>query len=181
MEAIAVIGRDGPDPSRRAGARDRHIAFIEVAAAEGLLLLGLPIHTAEGLSAGSLMVVPAERLAEYLAREPFVQAGVWVARDARPLRIPALPWRAWPATLPSEGRMSILLAEGAGPVATLADAARDGTLLFAGATGNGVIVVTTHPDPVDAAAWAAAALPDCRINVHPTRWRPLPYRALPAG
>ncbi|WP_198375086.1 hypothetical protein [Neoroseomonas rubea] len=181
MEAVAVIGRDGPDPSRRARARDRHIAFIEAAAAEGLLLLGLPIHTAEGLSAGSLMVVPVERLAEYLAREPFVQVGVWAARDARPLRIPGLPWRAWPATPPSEGRMSILFAEGAAPVATLADAVRDGTLLFAGATGDGAIVVTTHPDPVDAAGWAAAALPDCRINVHPTRWRALPYRALPAG
>jgi uncharacterized protein YciI len=181
MEAVAVIGRDGPDPSRRAGARDRHIAFIEVAAAEGLLLLGLPIHTPEGRSAGSLMVVPAERLAEYLAREPFVEAGVWAARDTRTLRVPRLPWRPWSTTAPSEGRMSIIFAEGVAPAATLTSAARDGTLLFASIADDSAVVVTTHPDMDAAAHWAAEALPGCRITLHPTRWRPLPYRPLPAG
>lgn len=176
-----MIGRDGPDPSRRAGARDRHIAFIEVAAAEGLLLLGLPIHTPEGRSAGSLMVVPADRLAEYLSREPFVEAGVWETRTARALHVPRLPWRPWPAAAPSEGRMSIILAEGAAPGAALVDAARHGTLLFAGMTEAGAVVVTTHPDTGDATAWAGTALPGCRLAVHPTRWRALPYRPLPAG
>lgn len=181
MEAVAVIGRDGPDPSRRGAARDRHIAFIEAAAAEGLLLLGLPIHTPEGRSAGSLMVVPAARLAEYLSREPFVRDGVWSGREERPLRVPRLPWRPWPAAVPSEGRMSIIIAEGAAPTAALVDAARDGTLLFAGMTEDGALVVTTHADKADAAAWAATTLPGCRATLHPTRWRALRYGPLPAG
>lgn len=181
MEAVAVVGRDGPDPSRRAGARDRHIAFIEAAAAEGLLLLGLPIHTPEGRSAGSLMVVPTERLAEYLSREPFAQEDVWAGRDMRPMRIPRLPWRPWPATAPSEGRMSILFAEGATKAEALADAARDGIVLFAGTTQHGAVVVTTHPEPDAARTWASAALRGCVVTLHPTRWRALPYRPLPSG
>ncbi|MBP0465278.1 hypothetical protein J5Y09_15235 [Roseomonas sp. PWR1] len=184
MEAVAVIGRDGPDPSRRTGARDRHIAFIEGAAAEGLLLLGLPIHTEEGRSAGSLMVVPADRVTDYLAREPFAQAGVWAVVDRRPMRIPRLPWRPWPGDAPAEGRMSILFADGAAPVEALAVAARDGWLLFAAATRDreGAVLVTTHAAPTDAQAWAATALPGCRLAaVHPTRWRPLPYPPLPSG
>jgi uncharacterized protein YciI len=184
MEAVAIIGRDGPDPARRSGARDRHIAFIEAAAAEGLLLLGLPIHTAEGRSAGSLMVVPADRATDYLAREPFAASGVWAEVERCPVEIPRLPWRPWPGDAPGDARMTILFADGTVPGALLAGAARDGTLVFAAATRDreGAVLVTTHAAPADARLWAAATLPSCRIaDAHPTRWRPLPYPPLPAG
>ena len=84
--AFAVIGRDGEDPSRRATFRDRHIAAIEAFAREGMLLLGLPLHGADGRSRGSLMIV-AGPVDDYLAREPFAQGGVWRQVEWRPVRI----------------------------------------------------------------------------------------------
>lgn len=183
MRAFAVIGRDGPDPSRRAAWRDRHIAAIEAFAREGLLLLGLPLHSPQGRSEGSLMIVAAPD--GYLAREPFAVAGVWQDIACRPIAIPALPWRGWPmdAELPPGRGHTILLLEGEARPARLGDAAASGVVAFAAETLDtpGAIVVTTHPDDAAALAFVAAdsLLRRCATSLHATRFRPLPYRPLP--
>lgn len=184
VQATAVIGRDGPDPSRRAAMRDAHIAAIAGFAAEGLLLLGLPLH-AEGRSRGSLMIVAGDP-AGYLAREPFVTGGVWQEVACRPVRIPALPWRAWPppeAALPPGRGHSILFAAGEARPERLGAMAARGELIFAAETldAPGAILVSAHAEDAAAAAWVAGdpLLSRCRVGIHATLFRPLPYRPLP--
>ncbi|CAH0260150.1 hypothetical protein [Roseomonas sp. CECT 9278] len=183
MRAVAVIGRDGPDPSRRAVARDSHITAIEGFAREGLLLLGLPLHSPQGRSEGSLMVVAAPH--DYLAREPFAVAGVWRDVACRPIGIPSLPWRDWPveADLPPGRGHTILVLEGEAQPARLAAAAASGLLVFAAETLDrpGAILVTAHRDDAAALAFvgADALLRRCAVTIHATRFRPLPYRPLP--
>jgi uncharacterized protein YciI len=189
VRAFAVIGRDGPDPSRRAAWRDRHIAAIEGFAREGLLLLGLPLHSSQGRSEGSLMVVGVADQAGldgYLAREPFAAGGVWQDIACRPIAIPSLPWRAWPAPdapLPPGRGHTILLLEGDAQPARLGTAASSGVLAFAAQTLDrpGAILVTAHPEDAAALAFVAAdpVLRGCATTLHATLFRPLPYRPLP--
>jgi uncharacterized protein YciI len=182
MRAVAVIGRDGPDPSRRAAWRDAHIAAIEGFAREGTLLLGLPLHV-QGRSAGSLMVVDAARLADYLAQEPFAAGGVWHDITCRPIDIPSLPWRAWPApggAVPAGRGHTILWVDGP---ADLHCAALTGLLAFAARTLDrpGAILVTAHATDDAARAWVDSdpLLRRSPVALHATQFRPLPYRALP--
>lgn len=186
MLATAVIGRDGPDPSRRAAFRDRHIAAIAAFAAEGRLLLGLPLH-AQGQSRGSLMVVAGDPAA-YLAQEPFAAGGVWQETICRPIRIPVLPWKDWPAAdapLPSGRGHSILFAAGDARPERLGTMAARGELIFAAETldAPGAILVTAHAQDAAAAAWIAgdALLSRCAVEIHATLFRPLPYRPLPGA
>lgn len=184
-EATAVIGLDGPDSSLRAAWRDRHIASIAAMAAAGVLLLGLPLHSAEGRSLGSLMVVAGHDPSGYLAAEPFAVAGVWRKTACRPLRIPSLPWRPWPpadAPLPPARGHSVILLAGEADPERLGDDVASGTVVFAAATGDaaGAILVTTHGDDDAARRWIAAdpLLRTCRAEIHATKFRPLPYRSL---
>lgn len=186
MRAIAVIGRDGPDPSRRAAWRESHISAIAQFAREGVLLLGLPLHSPQGRSEGSLMIVAATALDDYLAREPFAAGGVWQDIDRRPLHIPSLPWSAWPAvdapTPPGRGH-TILVLDGDAQPARLAEAAASGLLVFAAETLDrpGAILVTAHRDDAAARGFVAGdpLLRRCRATVHATQFRPLAYRPLP--
>lgn len=189
--AYAIIALDGPDPSRRAAARDRHIASIAAMAREGTLLLGLPLHGAEGRSRGSLMVIDAQDqdgLDAYLAREPFATDGVWHDVACRPVRIPALPWRPWPAAdapMPPGRGHSIIIAGGDIGPARFAAMAASGALIFAAETLDtpGAILVTTHPDDAAARAWIAGddRLRHARVALHATLFRPLAYRPLPGA
>ncbi|MEO3473647.1 YciI family protein [Roseomonas sp. CAU 1739] len=187
--AFAVIAFDGPDPSRRAAARDRHIASIAAMARDGTLLLGLPVHSAEGRSRGSLMVIAAQDQAgveAYLAREPFATDGVWQEIACLPLRIPALPWRPWPADdtpVPPGRGHTILIVAGQADVDRFGPMAQAGMLTFAAETldAPGAILVTTHRDDASALDWVAADPDLCRATValHASLLRPLPYRPLP--
>lgn len=184
--AFAVIAFDGPDPSRRAAARDRHIASIEAMARDGTLLLGLPLHSAQGRSRGSLMVIAAQDrtgVDAYLAREPFVAGGVWQDIACRPLRVATLPWRPWPAAMPPGRGHTIIIAAGDAAPARLDAAASSGLLVFAAETldAPGAILVTAHADDAAARAWVAAdpLLRQGSADLHATMFRPLPYRPLP--
>jgi uncharacterized protein YciI len=185
MRALAVIGRDGPDPSRRAAWRDAHVAAIEGFAREGVLLLGLPLH-AQGRSVGSLMVVDAAAADDYLAREPFATGGVWHDIARHPVEIPRLPWRAWPAAdaplSPGRGH-TIVMVEGAADPGQLAEAVASGVLVFAARWLDrpGAVLVTAHADDAAALAWVAAepALRRGQATPWATLFRPLPYRPLP--
>lgn len=189
VRAVAVIGRDGPDPSRRAAWRDRHIAAIEHFAQEGLLLLGLPLHSPQGRSEGSLMVVAAADQATldgYLAREPFAVGGVWQDIACRPVSIPSLPWGAWPAMgtpVPPGRSHTILILEGDARPERLAEVAASGLLVFAAETldAPGAILVTTHRDDAAALAFVAddPALRHRTAAAYATQFRPLAYRPLP--
>lgn len=185
MRAVVVIGRDGPDPSRRAARRDAHIAAIEGFAREGVLLLGLPLH-ARGRSVGSLMVVDAAAIDDYLAREPFASGGVWQDIARRPAEIPSLPWQPWPAAdapLSSTRGHTIVIVEGAAEPERMADAAASGVLAFAARMLDrpGAVLVTAHGDDDAALAWTAAepALRGSKGTPWATLFRPLPYRPLP--
>lgn len=181
--AFAVIAFDGPDASRRAAQRDRHIASIAAMAEEGSLLLGLPLH---GARRGSLMVVDGLGVEAYLAREPFAADGVWHEITCCPLHIPTLPWRPWPAPDTPMAAMrghSVVILDGPADVEGLAGAAAEGLVIFAAHRLDraGAILVTAHAGDTEAAAWAGAqpALRGCGISIHATLFRPLPYRPLP--
>lgn len=190
VRAFAVIGRDGPDPSRRVALRERHIAAIEAFARDGTLLLGLPLHSPHGVSQGSLMVVAGAdqaALDDYLAREPFAVGGVWQDVTCHPLRIPALPWRPWPdagAPLPPGRSHTILVLRGEVVPGRFADLVSSGLLLLATETldAPGAILVTTHRDHAAAQAFIDAdqVLRRCTAALHATVFRPLPYRPLAA-
>ncbi|BDG74782.1 hypothetical protein [Roseomonas fluvialis] len=186
MRAVAVIGRDGPDPSRRAARREAHIAAIEAFARDGVLLLGLPLHSPQGRSEGSLMVVDVVALEDYLLREPFAAGGVWHDIACCAIEIPSLPWRAWPAPgaqLPPGRGHTILWAEGEADLHRLDGAAASGVLTFAARTCDrpGAILVTAHASDAAALAWAESdpLLRLCSLALHATQFRPLPYRPLP--
>jgi uncharacterized protein YciI len=179
--AYAVIARDGTDPSRRAAARDRHLAVITRWAEQGRLALGVPLFTPEWQPAGSLMVldVPDQAgLDAYLAEEPFATDGVWTKWDALPFRIAPLPY----GPLPQPGEPvsatrthTVIIAmdgtdDGAAArraavreahLARAVPAARDGTLAMGGAildaagAMRGSIAVTRHATDDAARAWMA--------------------------
>lgn len=78
----AIIAWDGPDPARRAAARDKHLSILTRWAQDGRLALGVPLFSPAWQPAGSLMVlnVPDKAgLDAYLAEEPFAVDGVWTS------------------------------------------------------------------------------------------------------
>lgn len=184
--AYAVIAFDGEDegaPARRAVARDRHIAIITAMARDGRLAMGVPLHSAEGRSLGSLMVldVPGqEGVDAYLAAEPFAQGGVWQRCAAHPFRIAPLPYQPLVppgATLPQRRTHTVIVAmDGTDPgapdrrmavreahLARVKPMAADGTLAFGGAVLDpsgqrmiGSIAVTRHDSDAAARAWLEA-------------------------
>lgn len=206
----AIIAFDGTDPeapSRRAAARDEHVAFSAAEAAAGRLQLGLPLHDETGRSLGSLMMIAGDAAARdaYLAAEPFARLGVWQRIEAHPFRIAPLPYQGWPQAAPQgrthtvtiawdgtdEGALQRRLAHRQGHFDRVRPMAADGTLLFGGAllsadgsTMRGSIAVTRHLTHEEARAWMA---PDPYvagdvwrdITLFGTSFRVLPYQALP--
>lgn len=177
----AVIAWDGPDPSRRAAARDRHLAVITRWAEEGRLALGVPLFTPEWQPAGSLMVlnVPDRAgLDAYLAEEPFAAEDVWTRWQAHPFRIAPLPYRPLPQPgeqISATRTHTVIVAmdgtDAGAPArrAAVRDAhltrvvpmAADGTLAMGGAildesgAMRGSIAVTRHATDEAARAWLA--------------------------
>mgnify|MGYP005842369209 CR=1 FL=1 len=179
--AYAIIGQDGPDPSRRAAARDRHLAVIARWAQEGRLALGVPLFTPEWQPAGSLMVLAVEDRAgldAYLAEEPFATDGIWARWEVLPFRIAPLPYRPLPQpgepVSATRTHTVIIAMDGTDPeaparraavrdahLARAVPAARDGTLAMGGAildeagTMRGSIAVTRHATDDAARSWIA--------------------------
>jgi uncharacterized protein YciI len=177
----AIIAWDGPDPARRAAARDRHLAVLNGWAGDGRLALGVPLFTPDWRPAGSLMVleVPDQAgLEAYLAAEPFATDGVWARREAHPFRIAPLPYRALPQPgepVSATRTHTVIVAmdgtDAGAParraavreahLARVLPAARDGTLAMGGAildaagAMRGSIAVTRHDSDAAARAWLA--------------------------
>jgi uncharacterized protein YciI len=83
---LAYDGEDAEAPARRMAARERHLQVLTQWADDGRAL-------------GSFMVleVPDEAgLRDYLAAEPFNNAGVWTRVTTFPFRFAPLPWRPLP-------------------------------------------------------------------------------------
>lgn len=177
----AILAFDGADPSRRAAARDAHLAVITRWAADGRLALGVPLFDAAWRPVGSLMVlnVPDEtHVKEYIAEEPFAHEGVWARFDALPFRIAPLPYQPLPQpgasasatrthtiTIARDGTDAQAPARRAAArdahLARVEPAARDGTLALGGAlldTAGGMagsIAITRHASDRDAEDWWA--------------------------
>jgi uncharacterized protein YciI len=180
----AVLAFDGDDEGalgRRMAARERHLAVINAWAADGRLALGVPLFTAAGRPAGSLMVleVPDQAgLDAYLAAEPFNQEGVWQRVETHGFRIAPLPYRPLPqpgapvASAPThtvviamdgrdDGAEQRRLAVRGAHMERVAPMAADGTLALGGAILDaagrmtGSIAVIARPDEASARAWLA--------------------------
>ncbi len=177
----AIIAWDGPDPSRRAASRDRHLAVLTRWAQDGRLALGVPLFSPDWQPAGSLMVldVPDKAgLDAYLAEEPFAVDGVWARWEAHPFRIAPLPYRPLPqpgepvsatrthtVTVALDGTDEGAAARRAAArpphLARVTAMAADGTLTMGGAVLDeaggmrGSIVVTRHATDEAARAWMA--------------------------
>jgi len=177
----AIIAWDGPDPSRRAASRDRHLSILTRWAQDGRLALGVPLFTPDWQPAGSLMVlnVPDKAgLDAYLAEEPFAADGVWAKWEALPFRIAPLPYRPLPqpgepVSATRTHTVTVALdGTDAGAAARRAAArpahfervgalAADGTLTMGGAildeagAMRGSIVVSRHATDAAARAWMA--------------------------
>lgn len=205
----ALIAWDGTDPgapARRAAARPRHLDVLTRWAEAGRLLLGVPLfREADGRALGSLMVLDEDEVGvkEYLAEEPFARDGVWLSFEARPFRLAALDWQPLPSgPTPDHFTHVVTIAEDAAGadraahrdphLARVAPFAADGTLALGGALldGQGAmagsLAVTRHATVREAEMfWAddpyVAGGVWGRIARFPTRFVPLPYRALPRG
>ncbi len=180
----AVLAFDGDDEGalgRRMAARERHLAVIDAWAADGRLALGVPLFTAAGRPAGSLMVLEVLDQAEldaYLAAEPFNQEGVWQRVETHGFRIAPLPYRPLPqpgapvASAPThtvviamdgrdDGAEQRRLAVRGAHMERVAPMAADGTLALGGAILDaagrmtGSIAVIARPDEASARAWLA--------------------------
>ncbi|WP_232474702.1 YciI family protein [Neoroseomonas rubea] len=177
----AIIAWDGPDPSRRAAARDRHLAVITRWAEDGRLALGVPLFTPEWQPAGSLMVLTVPDRAgldAYLAEEPFAVQGVWARWTAHPFRIAPLPYRPLPRPgepISATRTHTVIVAmdgtDAEAParraavreahLARVQPMAADGTLAMGGAVLDeggamrGSIAVTRHASDETARAWLA--------------------------
>ncbi len=180
----AVLAFDGDDEGalgRRMAARERHLAVIDAWAADGRLALGVPLFTAAGRPAGSLMVLEVPNQAgldAYLAAEPFNQEGVWQRVETHGFRIAPLPYRPLPqpgapvASAPThtvviamdgrdDGAEQRRLAVRGAHMERVAPMAADGTLALGGAILDaagrmtGSIAVIARPDEASARAWLA--------------------------
>lgn len=177
----AIIAWDGPDPSRRAASRDRHLSILTRWAQDGRLALGVPLFTPDWQPAGSLMVlnVPDKAgLDAYLAEEPFAADGVWAKWEALSFRIAPLPYRPLPqpgepvsatrthtVTVALDGTDAGAAARRAAArpahIERVGALAADGTLTMGGAildeagAMRGSIVVSRHATDAAARAWMA--------------------------
>lgn len=178
---FAIIAWDGPDPSRRAAMRDRHLAVITRWAEAGRLALGVPLFSPDWRPAGSLMVLAVPDRAgldAYLAEEPFATEDVWARWEAHAFRIAPLPYRPLPQPgepiSPTRTHTVIVAMDGTDPgaparraaardahLARVAPMAADGTLAMGGAildeagTMRGSIAVTRHATDAAARTWMA--------------------------
>jgi uncharacterized protein YciI len=209
MECRVVLARAAPDASARIGAvRDAHLAVLRPMAAEGSLILGLPLMGAEGGYQGSLMVVASEAVEAYLDAEPFRRHGIWESHTVHPFRVAPLPYQRLPeGTASAQPTHTVVIARDGGDEGALARRmavrekhfsrvrpfAADGTLVLGGALLDapggrmtGSIAVTAHPTVQEAQAWwkddpyiTGGVWQD--IAWHATRFAPLPYRPLPGA
>lgn len=91
MQYFLVVARDGTDaeaPARRKANRPAHIEHLEGMIARGEVISGGPLLNDAGASIGSTMTVAFQGRAEldaWLAREPYVQTGVWQKVDVMPM------------------------------------------------------------------------------------------------
>ncbi len=205
----AVMAFDGPDPAKRAAARDRHLAVITAWAAEGRLALGVPLFDTSFKPVASLMILSVPDRAgldAYLTEEPFAAEGVWERVEAMPFRIAALPYRPLPSGPASATRThTITIARDArdSGAAARREAARPahidrvigwakaGTLVLGGAILDvgeaamiGSIAITAHASDAEAeAAWAEDPYVTGGVWRDVQRWgtrfAPLPYHPLP--
>lgn len=178
----AIIAWDGPDPARRAAARDKHLSILTRWAQDGRLALGVPLFSPAWQPAGSLMVlnVPDKAgLDAYLAEEPFAVDGVWDRWEVYPYRIASLPYRPLPqpgepvsatrthtVTIALDGTDAGAAERRAAVrpthLARVTSMAADGTLTMGGAVLDeagamrGSIVVTRHATDAEARAWIDA-------------------------
>jgi uncharacterized protein YciI len=181
----AVLAFDGDDegaPARRMAARERHLEVITAWAADGRLALGVPLFTAAGQAAGSLMVLEVPDRAgldAYLAAEPFNHEGVWQRVETHVFRIAPLPYRPLPqpgapvASAPTHTVVVAMDGQDAGAeqrrlavrgahMERVRPMAADGTLAMGGAILDasegrmiGSIAVIARPDEASARAWLA--------------------------
>lgn len=181
----AVLAFDGEDEgalARRMAARERHLAVVTEWAADGRLALGVPLFTAEGRIAGSLMVLEVPDRAgldAYLAAEPFNDGQVWRRVTAHPFRIAPLPYHPLPqpgTPMATARTHTVIVAmDGRDPeaparrqavreahLARVRPMAANGTLALGGAILDGEggrmigsIAVTAHATDEAARAWMA--------------------------
>ncbi|WP_426955315.1 YciI family protein [Muricoccus radiodurans] len=205
-ECRAVVARAAPEASARIGAvREAHLAMLRPMAADGRILLAVPLMDGAGAYGGSLILVAPEALDHYLSAEPFRTGGVWESHAVHPFRIAPLPWRPFPdgptpaapthtITIAWDGRdagaLERRLAHRQAHFERVRVHAESGLLALGGALLDGEgrmagsIAVTAHPSIEEAKAWwaddpyvAGGVWQD--IAWHVTRFAPLPYRPLP--
>jgi uncharacterized protein YciI len=212
----AVLAFDGEDegaPARRMAARDRHLEVLTIWAGDGRLAFGTPLMAPDGRAMGSLMIleVPDEAgLREYLAAEPFNQAGVWQRVTTFPFRIAPLPYRPLPqpgTPIASSRTHTVIIArDGTDPgalerrlavreahMARMRPMAEDGTLAIGGAILDapegrmvGSAAVIARDTDAGAREWMAED-PYVTggvwrdISLYGTRFAPLPWRPLPGA
>ncbi len=93
MHYFLVVARDGTDaeaPARRKANRPAHLAHLDGMIARGEVICGGPLLNDAGDSIGSTMTVAFKERAEldaWLAREPYVQTGVWQKIDIMPMAL----------------------------------------------------------------------------------------------
>lgn len=93
MTQFLVLAYDGTDPdapARRANARAAHLAGVGAMVDKGELVAGGPILDEADTVIGSVALVEVASRAEldaWLAREPYVRAGVWKDVDIKPVRL----------------------------------------------------------------------------------------------
>lgn len=179
---FAIIATDGPDPSRRAAAMQRHLTELPLWVADGRVVFAVPLLGEDGLGRGSLIVLAAEDRAgvdAYLAAEPFAAEAVWATIDVHPFRIARLPYRplpqpgaplaparthtviiAWDGTDP-EAQARRQAARGAHmdrvtPMAEAGTLTMGGAILGADGETRGSIAVTAHATDAAARGWMEA-------------------------
>lgn len=93
MPQFMILARDGTDPeapARRMAARPAHFAGIGELVAAGQLICGGAQLDDAGKMVGSFAVCDFASRADldaWLAREPYLQAGVWRSIEIVPIRI----------------------------------------------------------------------------------------------
>ncbi|MBP0495257.1 YciI family protein [Pararoseomonas indoligenes] len=198
-EAGALIG----------GARPAHLDLLGRMAEAGTLIIGVPLLDTEGGGyRGSLMLVKAEALEDYLAVEPFRHGGVWESHAVHPFRIAGLPYPPFPdGPVPERPTHTIAVAwDGTDEAARerrlavrerhfarVRPAAEASVLALGGAILDrpggamiGSVAITAHESVDDARGWWAEDPYVTggvweRVDWYATRIAPLPYRALPTG
>lgn len=85
---FALIAEDGPDPEKRLDHRADHLAYM--ASLGDRIVFGGPFLNEDGAMVGSLLVIEADTREEaeaLLARDPFMERGVFIKTSLRPFRL----------------------------------------------------------------------------------------------